>query len=67
MHPKYSAFNLSALRMSYQLSQSQLAKYVGVSTNTICSIERYHFMPSLTLAYKLAQFFNVSIDELFFD
>ncbi|WP_415858922.1 helix-turn-helix transcriptional regulator [Mammaliicoccus sciuri] len=47
------------------MTQSELSRLVKVSRQTINSIERYKFNPTLVLAHKLSQVFEVSIDELF--
>ena len=47
------------------LSQGDLANTLGVSRQTINSIENGKFDPSLTLAMKLTKFFNEPIDALF--
>lgn len=52
------------LRHEFSMTQLELAKKVHVSTRTIISIEKGEYMPSLTLAYRMAQTFNISIEEL---
>ena len=47
------------------MTQSELSRLVNVSRQTINSIERYKFNPTLVLAHKLSQVFEVSLDELF--
>ena len=46
-------------------TQEGLAKQVGVSRQTIISIEKGTYNPSLELAFKLAGALNVSIEEIF--
>lgn len=46
------------------LTQQQLAALVHVSSRTIISIEREQYSPSLMLAYRLAQVFGVTVEEL---
>ena len=46
-------------------SQTELGKRCGVSRQTISSIERGDYHPSIVLVIKLAQIFNKSIEELF--
>lgn len=48
------------------MSQEALAKAVGVSRQTIYSIEKGLFAPSTLLALKFARFFNKSVEELFY-
>ena len=47
------------------LSQGELAEAVGVSRQTINAIERDRYDPSLELAFKLAAYFDVQVEELF--
>lgn len=55
---------IKELRLQNQLTQQQLADLVYVSSRTIISIEKEKYNPSLMLAYRLAQVFGVSIEEL---
>jgi putative transcriptional regulator len=48
------------------ISQEDLAREVGVTRQTIHSIERGKFIPSAYLAFKIAKFFDVRVDEVFF-
>lgn len=52
-------------RSERKMTQSELSRLVNVSRQTINSIERYKINPTLVLAHKLSQVFNVTIDELF--
>lgn len=52
------------LRVQHQLTQQQLAQLVHVSSRTIISIEKEQYSPSLMLAYRIAEIFGVSIEEL---
>lgn len=52
-------------RKIFGLSQSQLAKLVGVSRNSISSIERGEYIPRIDLALRLAAVFMVSVHALF--
>ena len=47
------------------LSQGELAEAVGVSRQTINAIERDRYDPSLELAFKLAAYFDLQVEELF--
>ncbi|MFJ8313696.1 MULTISPECIES: helix-turn-helix transcriptional regulator [unclassified Streptomyces] len=53
------------LRSSRGLSQGQLGTALGVSRQTINAIETERYTPSLPLAFSLARFFGVSIEEMF--
>lgn len=46
------------------LTQEQLANLVHVSSRTIISIEKGQYNPSLMLAYRIAEVFHVSLEEL---
>ena len=52
------------LRQASGLTQQQLADLVRVSARTIISIEKEQYSPSLMLAYRLAQVFGTSVEEL---
>lgn len=47
------------------MSQADLAAAVGVTRQTINSIERERYDPSLELAFALAAFFDVAVEDLF--
>ena len=49
-----------------ELSQQELADAVGVTRQTIFSIEKGKFIPSALLALKIARFFNKTFEEIFF-
>ena len=53
------------LRSAIGLTQEQLSKRVGVSRQTIISIENGRFNPSLELAYKIAKVFDCYIEDVF--
>lgn len=48
------------------MSQEALAEAVGVTRQTILSIEKGKFVPSTLLALKLAKFFNKPLEEIFY-
>jgi putative transcriptional regulator len=56
---------LEAYRSQKSLTQQDLADRVGVSRQTIISLERGRYNPSILLAYRLAREFGVNIEELF--
>jgi putative transcriptional regulator len=53
------------LRMRRGLAQGQLAEAMGVSRQTINSIENERYTPSLPLALALARYFGVPVEEMF--
>ena len=56
-----------ALRTRQNLAQGRLAEAMGVSRQTINSIENERYTPSLPLALALARFFGVTVEEMFDD
>lgn len=52
------------LRTATKITQQQLADLVHVSSRTIISIEKEQYSPSLMLAYRIAQVFEVTVEEL---
>lgn len=52
-------------RVLARLTQQELADKVGVSKQTIFVMEKGNYVPSLLLAYRIADFFNVDVDEIF--
>ncbi|MBA4536901.1 helix-turn-helix transcriptional regulator [Bacillus aquiflavi] len=54
------------LRAKYGLTQSDLAKSVAVTRQTIVALEKGSYIPSLLLAMKIAHVFNLQIEEIFF-
>jgi putative transcriptional regulator len=57
--------NLRVLRAVKEISQEQLAQELGVTRQTIHAVETGKYNPSLDLAFKLARFFEKSIEEIF--
>ena len=55
---------IKELRMAANMTQQQLAALVHVSSRTIISIEKETYSPSLMLAYRIAEVFGVTIEEL---
>ena len=58
--------NLAAIRKEKKLSQSELAKIVGVSRNTISSIETGQFNPTAKLALIICIALDKKFEEIFF-
>jgi putative transcriptional regulator len=56
---------IKELRARDGLTQEDLADRVGVTRQTIISIEKGHYIPSLALGMSIARVLNVSTDELF--
>ena len=47
------------------LSQADLAAGLGVSRQTVIAIESGRYSPSLPLAFRIAKFFDTTVDEMF--
>jgi putative transcriptional regulator len=57
--------HLKALRQERELTQQMLAEAMAVSRQTIISIETGKYDPSLPLAFKLARYLGVRIEDIF--
>lgn len=69
MKDKDSKLNNDLRRCRFEhneMSQQELANAVGVTRLTIHSIEKGKFNPSVTLALKIARYFNKSLEEIFY-
>jgi putative transcriptional regulator len=53
-------------RAIYDLTQADLAHKIGVSRQTINAMEKNKYVPSTVLALKIAQLFNIPLEEIFF-
>jgi putative transcriptional regulator len=56
-----------ALRLAKGMAQGELAQALRVSRQTINSIEKDRYTPSLPLALALARYFGVTVEEMFDD
>ena len=56
---------IKVLRAECNMTQGQLADAVEVSRQTINAIEKGKFDPSLPLAFKIARYFELTIEEVF--
>ena len=52
-------------RAKHDMKKEELAQRVGVRRETIGNLEKGRYNPSLALAWKIAQVFGVSIEEIF--
>lgn len=57
---------LKSIRVEHDLSQEALAESVGVTRQTIISIEKGVYQPSVGLAIKLAKKLHTSVESLFY-
>ena len=62
---EYNAQILLDARKNAGLTQQELADALSVTRQTIISLENGRYNASLTLAHKAAQFFGITIEELF--
>jgi putative transcriptional regulator len=60
------ANRLKVARAGHGISQEELAHQVGVTRQTISSIETGTYCPSALLAFRLAEHLNENVDELFY-
>lgn len=58
---------LEELRRQHAIRQEDLAQALGVSRQTVISLEKGKYNPSLALAFKLARYFGLSIEAIFDD
>jgi putative transcriptional regulator len=56
---------IAELRKKQKLSQAELADQVGVTRQTITSIETGKYIASLPLAFKIARYFDLKIEDIF--
>jgi len=57
---------IKVYRAMHDLTQENLADKIGVTRQTVIAIENNKYLPSLGLAFKIAQLFKVKIEEIFF-
>ena len=56
---------LEAIRKERGVRQEEFAKALGVSRQTISSLENGRYNPSILLAHKIARYFGMTIEEVF--
>ncbi len=56
---------LEEIRKSKGIKQEELAEALEVSRQTIGSLEKGRYNPSIILAFKIARYFNLAIEEIF--
>ncbi|MDI6498764.1 helix-turn-helix transcriptional regulator [Leuconostoc suionicum] len=57
--------NLEKLRKEHKVSQQDFAQYLGVTRQTISSLENGRYNPSILLAMKIARYFGKSVEDIF--
>lgn len=56
---------IEEIRTAKGIRQEEFARLMGVSRQTISSLENGRYNPSILLAYKIARFFGMTIEEVF--
>ena len=56
---------IEEIRKERGIRQEEFAKHMGVSRQTISSLENGRYNPSILLAYKIAKYFGMTIEEVF--
>ena len=56
---------IEEIRKEQGILQDEMAKALGVSRQTISSLENGRYNPSILLAYKIAKYFGMTIEEVF--
>jgi putative transcriptional regulator len=62
----YVQTNLKVYRAMHDLTQEDLADAIGVTRQTVIAMEKGKYNPSLELAFKIAHYFKVRIEDVFF-
>ena len=57
---------LKVYRAMHNLTQEDLAEAIGVTRQTVIAMEKGKYNPSLQLAFKIAHYFKVKIEDVFF-
>lgn len=57
--------SIEEIRKERGIRQEDFAKSMGVSRQTISSLENGRYNPSITLAYKIAKYFGMAIEDVF--
>ena len=57
--------NIENIRKEQGILQDEMAKALGVSRQTISSLENGRYNPSIMLAYKIAKYFGMTIEDVF--
>ncbi len=56
---------IEIIRKEREILQDEMAKAMGVSRQTISSLENGRYNPSIMLAYKIAKYFGMTIEDVF--
>lgn len=58
--------NIQELRRAREMTQQDLADVLQITRATVIALEKGSYNPSLELAFRIAQFFKLTIDQIFF-
>lgn len=58
---------IQELRLAKNLTQQDLAEAVDITRATIIALEKGSYNPSLELAFRLAKFFKIGLEKLFYE
>lgn len=58
--------NVSQMRKDKNVTQEEFANHIGVTRQTVIAIEKGNYKPSLLLALKIAKFFKVKVEDIFY-
>ncbi|KAF5091613.1 helix-turn-helix transcriptional regulator [Methanospirillum sp.] len=56
---------IKVLRAEHDMTQEELAKRIGVTRNTIISIEKDKYCPSMKVGFRIARVFDVGLEDVF--
>ncbi len=56
---------IKVLRAEHDMTQEALAKLIGVTRNTIISIEKDKYCPSMKVGFRIARVFGVGLEDVF--
>ena len=65
MKPRKLHNRIAVLRKERSVSRKDLAEHVGVNYQTIGYLERAEYNPSLDLAFRISEYFNLPVDFIF--
>ncbi len=57
--------HIKSLRLDRNITQEELANHLEISRQTIISIEKGNYTPSLLLAMQISKFFNIPVEKIF--
>jgi DNA-binding XRE family transcriptional regulator len=60
------AITLKAARVNADMSQTEAAKRLGISKNTLCNYEKYRTIPDIEMSKKIASLYGWSVNDIIF-